>query len=207
MFLSMCVFVCGCVCVCVFSPLPKRLALLFVLSLVYPNEMEEQLQCRWIRPRGVVFYSLHRIPLCATAQTLVVWWFGWYLCVKRVLPFSLGRSVALIVFFLVFVLVHMVVICGVVIVFVLYDLSKKYTQRQIMGDKKEIKTHIGTKPNSCLVSHLVLGDIRTCSHRGNRDVFIEVTVVKLLKLLHHMFLGYSLHLKTIKESKQRWCMI
>lgn len=83
----------------------------------------------------------------------------------------------------------MVVICCVVIVFVLYDLSKKYTQRHIMRDKKEIKTHTGTKPTSCLESHLVLSDIRTYSHRGNRDVFIEVAVVKLLKLLHHMFLG------------------
>lgn len=53
-------------------------------------------------------------------------------------------------------------------------------------------------------SHLILSDIRACSHRGKRHVIIEVTVVKLLKLLNHMFLRCFLHLK---ESKQRCMML
>ena len=38
-------------------------------------------------------------------------------------------------------------------------------------------------------------------HLGVGDVLVEVAVVKLLKRFHHMFLGSSLHLKTIKESE------
>lgn len=65
--------------------------------------------------------------------------FGWYLCVKRELPFSLGRSIALIVFFLIFILVHLVVLCCVVIVFVLYDLSHE-TQVK-MSDEGQNERH------------------------------------------------------------------
>lgn len=70
-------------------------------------------------------------------------------------------------------------------------------ERKGKKDAEEPKTRVAVLAAE---SHLIVTDIRTCGRRGNRHVVIEVTVVKLLELLNHVFLRCSLHLK---ESNQR----
>lgn len=99
------------------------------------------------------------------------------------------------------------VVCRVVVVFVLYDLSDRHAQIQTVKDRKKQMEHKETQQVRArdavhaAQSHLVLCDVWTGSHRGNIGVIIEVAEVKLFVLFDHVFLWRSLHLKRTIESK------